>query len=180
MTAANVKTWGVTYDPMLAELKAQEALAKGDKRLAHDILWDSSNNDKGQNGWCIPDRGALNDAVNAWSRPVDELSYASISRDIAARGRLPLTLIGNPIIKATAAIQILGKKEGKSGYVFHEEVTIGRTTTTVLDKKLSMGLSVAYLGIEASVSASFRQQANATFNFEAFHASFIFAILTFS
>jgi hypothetical protein len=52
--------------------------AKGDKRLAHDIMWDSSNNDKGQNGWCIPDRVALNDAVNAWRKPVDELSYASL------------------------------------------------------------------------------------------------------
>jgi hypothetical protein len=165
MTAMQIKTWGVTYDPFLAELKAQEAMAKGDKRLAHDILWDASNNDKGQNGWCIPDRGALNDAVNAWRGSFDDFSYATLSAAMVARGKQPLTLIGNPIVKATASIEILGRKEGKSGYVFEQTLTVGRTTTTVLDKKVSMGLAVAYLGIEASVCGTCQQQSRGYFNY---------------
>ena len=43
---------GVSYDAFLAELKAQEAVAEGDKRLAHDMLWHASNKDKGHNGCC--------------------------------------------------------------------------------------------------------------------------------
>lgn len=181
MTASQIETWGITYDPMMAELKSQEALAKGDKRLAHDILWDASCNGKGQNGWCIPDRGALNDAVNAWISRPDELSYASISQEIAKRGKKAPTLIGNPIIKATAAIEILGAKKGTSGYVFSQEVTTGRTKTTTLDKKLSMGISVAHLGIEASVSESalLQQQATATCNYcDQFCASCMLADVT--
>ncbi len=153
MTSSTVTTWGVTFDPFCAEMAAQEALCKGDKRLAHDILWDASNNNpKGQNGWCIPNRGHFNDAVNAW--PIEkDISYFAISKDLVSRGRDPLRMVGNPILRATASIAVLGKKEGKSGYVFEQEVTTGLSTTTTIDQKLSMGLGLAFAGIELSVSA---------------------------
>jgi hypothetical protein len=55
------------------------ALAKNDRRLAHDILWDASENGPGKNGWCIPDRGALNAVVNEWPLSDQEaLTYENI------------------------------------------------------------------------------------------------------
>jgi hypothetical protein len=147
-----VTTWGITFDPFCAEMKAQEALFKGDKRLAHDILWDASNNSQGQNGWCIPDRGSFNDAVNSWPSDKD-ISYFAISKDLESRGRDPLRMVGNPILRATASVVVLAKKEGRSDYVFEEEVTTGYSETTTIDQKLGMGLGVAFAGIELSVSA---------------------------
>jgi hypothetical protein len=147
-----VTTWGITFDPFKAEMAAQEAVCKGDKRLAHDILWDASNNSQGQNGWCIPNRGHFNDAVNAWSSDKD-ISYMAISKELVSRGRDPLRMVGNPILRATASIAVLGKKEGRSGYFFEEEVTTGYSETTTIDHKLSMGLGLAFAGIELQVSA---------------------------
>jgi hypothetical protein len=156
MTATQITTWGVTFDPFVAELKAQEAVAKGDRRLAHDIFWDASNNGPGQNGWCIPDRGSFNEEVWAYAGEIEDLSYSVISKALTARGRQPLILVGNPIKKATASIEILAQKgEGKNEFAYVKDVTVGQSTTTTIDKKLSMGLGGAFLGIEASVSRIF-------------------------
>ena len=81
---------GVSYDAFLAELKAQEAVAEGDKRLAHDMLWHASNKDKGQNGCCMPDTGGLNGAGSAWRGAVEDMSYASLSSAAVQTGKQPL------------------------------------------------------------------------------------------
>ena len=96
MTATQIHRWGVSYDAFLAELKAQEAVAEGDKRLAHDMLWHASNKDKGHNGCCMPATGGLNGAGNAWRGAVEDMSYASLSRAAVQTGKQPPTLIGNP------------------------------------------------------------------------------------
>jgi hypothetical protein len=84
------------------------------------------------------------------------LSYSVISTALTARGKQPLVLIGNPIKKATASIEILAQKgEGKNNFQYVKDVMVGMSTTTTVDKKLSMGLGGAFLGIEAQVSRKF-------------------------
>ena len=90
VTAAQIQRWGVSYDAFLAELKAQEAVAEGDKRLAHDMLWHARNKDKGHNGCCMPGTGGLNGAGNAWRGPVEDTSYASLSSAAVQTGKQPL------------------------------------------------------------------------------------------
>ena len=105
VTATQIQRWGVGDDAFLAELKAQEAVTEGDKRLAHDMLWhasikdkdkDKGHKDKGRNGCCMPDTGGLNGAGNAWRGAVEDMSYASLSSAAVQTGKQPLTLIGNP------------------------------------------------------------------------------------
>ncbi len=72
MTATQIQRWGVSYDALVAELKAHEAVAEGDKRPAHDMRWHASNKDKGRNGCCMPDTGGLNGAGNAWRGAVED------------------------------------------------------------------------------------------------------------
>ena len=107
-TATQIPRWGVSYDAFFAELKA---VAEGDKRLAHGMLWQASNKDKGHkdkghkdkghkdkghNGCCMPATGGLNGAGNAWRGAVEDMSYASLSSAAVQTGKQPLTLIGNP------------------------------------------------------------------------------------
>ena len=149
---------------------AQDALCKGDKRLAHDILWDASNNNpQGQNGWCIPSRGHLNDAVNAWPSDKD-ISYLAISKELVSRGKDPLRMVDNPILRATVSVAVLGKKEGKSSFVFDMEQTTGCSGTATIDCELSMGLGRAFVGIELLVSAPVITDSSSSI--QSFHVSY--------
>ena len=93
MTATQIQRWGVSYDALVAELKAHEAVAEGDKRLAHDMLRHASNKDKGHNGCCMPDTGGLNGTGNAWRGAVEDMRYASLSIAAVQTGKQAPTLI---------------------------------------------------------------------------------------
>jgi hypothetical protein len=151
-TPLTITTWGATYDPLEADDAAQRAHARSDKRCAHDIFWDASENEKGKNGWSIPDRGALNKVVNEWSRPSTELSYAAINRELASRKLPQMTYFQNRVVKVTAQIILLGEKKGKSEFLFDKMVKEGCTITETTDRKLSASISAGFAGIGGSVS----------------------------
>jgi hypothetical protein len=151
-----IRTFGAHYDPLTAEHEARIALAKSDRRLAHDILWDASENGPGKNGWCIPDRGALNAVVSEWplSDP-ESLTYENIRNKLQKASKPAPTLIENYVTKVTASYQKLGSKEGRSGWKFTDEVSVGSTVTESTDKKISVGISAGLAGLgEMSVSVS--------------------------
>jgi hypothetical protein len=154
-----IHTFGAHYHPLTAEHEARIALAKDDRRLAHDILWDASENGPGKNGWCIPDRGALNAVVNEWpnrsDQDLDAFTYANIKVKLQKASKPAPTLVENYVTKVTASFKKLGSKEGQSGYIFREVVSVGSTTTESTDKKISVGISAGLAGLgEVSVSVS--------------------------
>ena len=108
-TPLTITTWAATYDPVEADMAAQKAFSRNDKRCAHDILWDASDNERGKNGWNIPDRGALNKVVNEWSRPAEELSYVAINSELAKRKLPVMTYFGNRVVRVTAQIITLAE-----------------------------------------------------------------------
>lgn len=151
-----ITTYGHHYDPFTAEHEARIALAKNDRRAAHDILWDASENFKGKNGWCIPDRDAMNAVVNEW--PIsdsDSLTYENVKKKLQKAGKPAPTLVENYVTKVTASFKKLGSKEGRSGWIFKEKVSVGSTITESTDKKISVGISAGLAGLgEMSVSVS--------------------------
>lgn len=154
-----IRTYGAHYDPLTAEHEARIALAKKDRRLAHDILWDASENGPGKNGWCFPDRGALNAVVIEWpastKEEIESLTYENIEKKLRKASKPAPTLVENYVTKVTASFEKLGAKEGKSGYVFKEKVKVGSTITESTDKKISVGISAGLAGLgEMSVSVS--------------------------
>jgi hypothetical protein len=154
--AVQIKTWGATYYPKEADREAQKAFAMNDRRLAHDILWDASNNGWGHNGWSIPDRWALNEVVNGWSRPAKELSYSAINQEFEKTGRPLMTCFENRVTRVTAEVRVLASKPPSIAFLFDEEVETGCTITETSDQKLSMSITAGFAGIEATVSVKQR------------------------
>ncbi len=154
--SSQISTWGATYYPKDADREAQKAFACNDRRLAHDILWDASNNGFGHNGWSIPDRYALNDVVSGWSRPAKELSYRAINSEFEKNGRPLMTCFENRVTKVTAEVRVLASKPPGITFLFDQEVEIGCTTTETSDQKLSMSITAGFAGMEATVSVKQR------------------------
>lgn len=142
-----ISVYSKWYNPSTAVVDARGALARGDVRLAHDLLWDSSNNGKGNNGWNInsSDRDAFNDVVRNLSPP--ELSYERISEVLVKKGKKPLYFTQNHVTKITAEVVSLGDKTGSHKMDWQQSYHTGFTSTHSKDSKISASISGGLLGI---------------------------------
>jgi hypothetical protein len=132
------------YNPFTAVVDARGALARGDVRLAHDLLWDTSNNGIGNNGWNInsSERDAFNDVVRKLSPP--ELSYERISEVLVKNGKKPLYFTQNRVTKITAEVVSLGDKTGSHKMDWSQSWHTGCTNTHSKDSKASASVSVGW------------------------------------
>jgi hypothetical protein len=98
----------------------------------------------------------LNAVVNEWPlSDQDALTYENIKNKLQKASKPTPTLVENYVTKVTASFKTLGSKQGRSGYVFKEAVSVGSTTTESTDKKISVGISAGLAGLgEVSVSVS--------------------------